>query len=198
MSPRLRLAVLAVVCLAQLAVPAWMVLAHERALRDGALYRFRTEPVDPADAFRGRYVAVRLQLLAPREREPGRAPGQPVVAVLGTDAEGFAEVRATLDRPPPTGDWLRGWIGFDWEAPRAPDPAGMVEPVRRTRIELPFDRYYMAEAKARAVDRAWAERGQAMAVARVRVRRGLGAIEGIDVDGGPSERWVPSGAPPQR
>ena len=63
-----------------------------------------------------------------------------------------------------------------------------------TRIELPYDRYYMEESKAPQAEQAvrnFASSGPRMDVtARVRVRRGLGAIEGLDVNGVPIERWL--------
>ena len=45
---------LVVVAAAQLAVPAWMIAGRELTLREGQVFKFRTRPVDPADAFRGR------------------------------------------------------------------------------------------------------------------------------------------------
>ena len=46
----------ALVAVAQLTVPAWMIVSHERTLLTGKVFKFRTAPVDPYDAFRGRYV----------------------------------------------------------------------------------------------------------------------------------------------
>ena len=51
----------AIVVAVQLAVPAWMIVDHERTLAKGQLFKFRTRPVDPADAFRGRYVWLSLE-----------------------------------------------------------------------------------------------------------------------------------------
>ena len=46
-----------VVAVVQIAAPASMILRRERALDRGERFLFRTAPVDPYDAFRGRYVA---------------------------------------------------------------------------------------------------------------------------------------------
>ena len=147
-----RLILFLALCLVQLAIPLSMAYRYERTLRQGTLYRFRTEPFDPVDAFRGRYVAIRLQLVAPVDL-PHSGYGSEVYATLGTDARGFATVRALSERPPASGDWLQGRLGVQ--------PLG-------SRIELPFDRYYMEEGKAPEADRIWSEGvREAEATARV-------------------------------
>ena len=50
---------LGVVIAAQFYVPASMIMKHERVLRNGELFRFKTQPFDPADPFQGRYVRLR-------------------------------------------------------------------------------------------------------------------------------------------
>lgn len=190
---RARLALFLAVCLAQLAVPLAMAFRYERTLRQGELYRFRTEPIDPVDAFRGRYVAIRLRLLAPGEIADRFEWGEKVTVVLASDPEGFAVARAVSAEEPEGGAWLTGTIGDPLhEAPPADGPEEAAPPRRLgTRIDLPLDRYYMEETKAPAADRIWTDANrQAITVARVRVRRGLGAIEGLDVNGVPIERWI--------
>ena len=56
--PTWRAAVLTAVCVAQLAIPAWMLVSRERVLAEGEPHRFECAPVDPVDVFRGRYVAL--------------------------------------------------------------------------------------------------------------------------------------------
>ncbi|MGH8446703.1 MAG: GDYXXLXY domain-containing protein, partial [Solimonas sp.] len=61
MKKMLALGLLALACLLQWAVPATLAVQSEMTLRSGARYYFRTAPVDPADAFRGRYVALNFE-----------------------------------------------------------------------------------------------------------------------------------------
>jgi uncharacterized membrane-anchored protein len=196
---RLRLGLFAIVCAAQLGIPLAMAYRYERALRDGTVYRFRTEPVDPVDAFRGRYVAIRLRLVAPGEPASRMDWGDEVYATLGNDDAGFAVVRTLSTGKPSGGDWIEGTLAEPVHA----EPAPGVEPtgppaLLGTRIELPLDRYYMEESKAPAADRIWAEgQRQAETVARVRVRHGVAAIEGLDVNGVPIERWIATLPPPE-
>src|SRR5262249_61542714 len=60
-------------CLAQIAVPVSMITRYEATLRRGTVFKGRTAPVAPVDAFRGRYVWFRLDL-APGEQD-GSIPG---------------------------------------------------------------------------------------------------------------------------
>ena len=46
---------------AQVAVPLQMIQQRETVLREGELFRFKTEPIDPADPFQGRYVWLQIE-----------------------------------------------------------------------------------------------------------------------------------------
>src|SRR3954469_19827099 len=96
-----RLIAFIVVAGVQLAVPASLVWKREHTLRRGSTWKFRTAPVDPVDAFRGRYVALRFEA---ETHEIAAAPtveyGDPVFVILRTDGEGFAEIdQVTTTRP---------------------------------------------------------------------------------------------------
>ena len=45
----------------QIAVPVYMIVNREKTLVLGKQFKFHTVPVDPYDAFRGRYVALAVQ-----------------------------------------------------------------------------------------------------------------------------------------
>src|SRR3546814_20471044 len=51
---------LAIALVLQWALPASLAARSEYVLRNGARYYLRTAPVDPVDAFRGRYVALQF------------------------------------------------------------------------------------------------------------------------------------------
>ena len=55
---------------AQWAAPLSMIFRSERVLSGGQAFKFKTAPVDPVDAFRGRYIALNFDVAAPIE--PGR------------------------------------------------------------------------------------------------------------------------------
>jgi len=194
---RIRLPLFLTLCAAQLALPLAMAYRYERTLREGTVYRFHAEPFDPVDAFRGRYVAIRLRLLAAPHPSNQDYLGSEFFVVLDRDAQGYATVRALSKERPAAGDWVQGTLGEDvyeeWRH-REEDTPPERPALLGTRIDLPLDRYYMEEGKAPQAEQAVrglnSERPPMDVTARVRVRHGLAAIEGLDVNGVPIERWL--------
>jgi len=168
-----------------LAAPLSIIWKYESALRYGTLYKFRTQPVDPVDAFRGRYVTLSfaddsLQAAADWARDP-------VIAYvrLKRDAEGFA-VPAEASRKPLSGDDVvtvdSAYLhGNGW------------------RFNYPFNRYYlpedvapMAEQLYREANRGTRSRdsGKLDTYVTVRVRNGVGVIEELYLNGVPVREAV--------
>jgi uncharacterized membrane-anchored protein len=186
---RWRIALFALVAMVQLAVAGGAIIRMELALRTGEVFRFRIQPVDPVDAFRGRYVAIRFALdraPAPDGFELRRS--QWVFVPLQVDSGGLAAFGpATLDRPA-SGAYLRLRSGGVY-----PDEDG----VRRAWVTMPFNRYYMDEDLAPEAERAvWSRRsGQREASVTVRVRNGVGVIEELYIDDIPIHQWLADNAP---
>jgi len=170
---------------AQLAVPAWMIAEREWTLREGQVFKFKTRPVDPADAFRGRYVWLSL------EPESVRAPdartwsyNQKGYAVLGADTNGFAIVKR-LERVKPAG------------VPAVPVRAMWGSP-NNTEVHINWpglDRYYMSEDKAPAAETAYRKhnlRANQACYVTVRVRGTQAVIENLFIDDQPIREWLRS------
>ena len=142
----LRLGLWIVLALAQLAVPAWMIVGEERVLRDGRQLKLHTRPVDPADVFRGRYVALGFPTEeVPRDLVRGEFQyGDVGYMEFRETAEGFGELVA-LHREKPDGELvLKATVNYV-----TPEQLG---------VRLPFDRYYMDENAAPAAEAAYRER----------------------------------------
>lgn len=197
MSTRASLALLAALAVLQVGAAAWSIVRYERVLATGAVYRIRTAAVDPADAFRGRYVAVQptITLSGPLD-EPTRAlldsfrwDGRSAFVELATGADGFATaVRVTPERP--GGDYLQveaAWPRWDRSGEPDPDRSGYT-------LTFGFNRYYMNETAAPAAERRYAESAgpnlEDRAWLTVRVKDGVGVIEGLFVDGVPIEQAI--------
>jgi uncharacterized membrane-anchored protein len=172
--PRALLA-LAVLAATQLAVPLAGVVVQERTLALGTTWRFRTGPVDPYDAFRGRYVALSFPLARDvRGLPPDAEAGDKVWGVLGQDEDGFARFERFERRRPDDVDAVRARVVY-----AGPDGQGS--------LELPFSAYYLPEELAPAADRAYAEAtrrpGGGTAWVTVKVRHGHAALEDLWLDG---------------
>ena len=175
--------IIAFVCLAvaQLAVPFSMIGQREITLQNGRAFKFRTAPVDPYDAFRGRYVALSLEQA--RSVSVTNAAdfehGQRVFALIETNDQGFARIaRVSPDRPA-VGDYVKTRVGYSWNG--------------NLNLDLPFDRYYMNETRAPQAERAYRRFSSGTnrnSYVTVRISSGFAVIEELYVDDTPITRWV--------
>lgn len=171
------IAVFAVVAAIQLAVPALMIQEREWILSGGRAFRFPVAPVDPYDAFRGRFVAINFQgldLPAPEGRAARR--GQRVYAGIAEREDGTASFTTLSLKPPKEGDYLAVRVKY------ASD---------RVTFETPFDRFYLDEELAPEAELAYrahasATAGDAFVI--LRVRGGRGAIEDLVIGDMPIRR----------
>lgn len=189
---RLKAALLGLLSVAQLAAAAWSIARYESTLRSGTLYRIRVEPVDPADAFRGRYVAVRPSIRIPEpidletkqllDRMQNREEGY---VVLGSDADGFARVSEVLLAPPARGDYLK--VAYAWELMARAGQGDQPGTTGGYIVQFSFDRYYMNERAAPAAEQQFFEatgrNSSKHAWLAVRVKDGVGVIESLFIDG---------------
>jgi len=176
-----------VVCVAQLAVPALMIRTYEATLANGRAIKVKCRPVDPADAFRGRYVRVTLQILAPPDFVPEAGIWMETRwASLEEGEDGFARAGAIYDKRPAGVEALRvRYAGQAFNQARNSPGEHF--------FRLDLDRYYMTEAKAAAAERANREnnaRGSLGAYAVIRVLGGTAVIESLNVAGMPIEEYL--------
>jgi hypothetical protein len=184
MNRMVRIALFVVVAVVQLAVATGAIVKSELALRTGEAFRFRIQPVDPVDAFRGRYVAIRFAVdRAPAPDDLELRRGKFVCVPIEVDEDGFAALGLAELEPPPSGAYLRLRAGGVY-----PDEDGN----RYVWISLPFRRFYMDEDLAPEAERAvWAgRRGQREASIGVRIRHGVGVIEELYIDDVPIHQWL--------
>lgn len=179
MSRRWLLLALAAAGAVQLAVPLGQIAGYERTLAQGTEWRFRVMPVDPADAFRGRYLALGYEVETAAVPVAGELePDEWAYARLVEDADGFARLARFEAAPPGEGDYLRLRVGWTSPGPEGPE----------TRVDLPFDRFYLPEGLALAAEERLRESvtspgAPARAWAVVRVRDGRGVLEDLVIDG---------------
>ena len=133
---------------AQLAVPLRMIRDRENTLRNGELFRFITRPVDPADPFQGRYVRLGFQnnyIPCPEDVEIDLHRHEVIYALIDINEEGFAHFTSWSREKPADGHFLKTrYTGRRIEWNRETEK----RIYKGLRLDLPFDRFYMEEAKA--------------------------------------------------
>ncbi|HRT28869.1 MAG TPA: GDYXXLXY domain-containing protein [Kiritimatiellia bacterium] len=188
--------------MAQCGVMGFMIIRREIALRNGAVCRFLTAPVDPYDAFRGRYVALSLAEARSRLCDREYLRGQRIYAVIGEGTNGYNAIERLTLRPEAGAVYIQTRVLSCREEYRQL-PVGTNDVARAGRFQntrhvptgryhvhfaLPFDRFYMEEKLAPEAEKAYFDvnrRDKQEGVAVVRVWRGLGVIEDIELGGRP-------------
>ena len=171
-------------CLAfvQIATPVSMIVRREVTLREGRQWRFRTKPVDPYDAFRGRYVALRIaEDTAPIPKEVKLVRNQKVYTLLKEDEKGFAKITGVSVKRPPGDAYLQAKVSYVQG--------------KKVHLRLPFNRYYMEEEKAPAAETAYRKHSQRKsrdAYITVRVKAGFAVVEELYVGGKPILEFIQS------
>ena len=164
-------------CIAQLFIPAKMIMDQEDILNSGTEYKFRTRPVDPNDPFRGKYITLDYQdnTFPINDRDNWRYREE-VFVQLTTDGEGFAQIKNVTKSVPNSAEYLKATIQY---VNAKNDAYELV-------IDYPFDRYYMEESKAKPAEDAYrnANRDTAqIAYALVYVKNGGAVLEDVVLDG---------------
>lgn len=136
------LPVFIIVLLAQWIVPGSMIYQREEVLRKGKAFRFQTEPVDPSNPFKGRYVA--LNFKEDHFTFPGTKSnfesGQEVYVGIAVNKDGFAHITNLYAQEPTAGtDYINAKVYYP-----------SVEDSNTVTIYLryPFSEFYMDEYKA--------------------------------------------------
>jgi len=191
-----RFVLFAVFAVVTLAAPLSIVWKYESALHFGAPYKFRTRPVDPYDAFRGRYVTLSFKdnSLENSENDKGWRDGILYVR-LKRDPDGFAVPSEVSREPFSSGDFVRVTVA---------GPSLRADKIRWV-FNYPFDRYYLPEDVAPMAEQLYREaniRGgtssrdgdsdsaKADTYVTVRVRNGVGVIEELYLNGVPVREAV--------
>ncbi len=166
----------------QLAVPISQIWKHEDILRTGAVYKFKTAPVDPYDAFRGRYVALNFaDTHAPVRPGDTFGRGAPAYVTLRPGADGFAQFVELSAAAPTDGDYLR--VETTWGT------------ATNMQFRLAFDKYFMEESQAPKAEQAYWRHGNRRGGTNatyvvVRVKGGRGVIEDLCITDVPVREFL--------
>lgn len=163
-----------IVALVQLYVPFKMISDREDTLEFGKEFRFETQPIDPNDPLRGKYIVLYYKNDT-YEVENGQDwdYNQAVWVALEEDERGFAKIKNILtERPEDTQDYVKASIGYN---------NGNV-----LNIDYPFNRFYMDEFKAPDAEKAYRESradSTSTAYSVVKVRDGEAVLLDVMIDG---------------
>jgi uncharacterized membrane-anchored protein len=147
-SKKLLLAAFILVALAQLYIPAKMIIDREEILASGIDFKFRTAPIDPNDPFRGKYINLQYENnVIEIQNEGDWFNGEDIYVVLANDSNGFATIQSvSKTKPSDEVSFVKAKVGFVSDD----DP-------KKLNIYYPFDRFYMEESKAQEAEQVYRE-----------------------------------------
>jgi uncharacterized membrane-anchored protein len=161
------------VALIQLITPLSMIIKRESVLKHGEQFKFKTMPVDPYDAFRGRYVALKIaDDSVPVPGEIRLNNNQDVFVRINVDADGFAKLTGLTTNVPREAPYIKAKVKYTSRD--------------KVHLDLPIDRYYMEEKSAPIAEKVYMEhsrRDKQDAYVLVRIKDGFAVIEGLYVGG---------------
>lgn len=121
----------------QLFVPAQMIFSRENIIKTGTAYKFKTQPVDPSDPYRGKYINLNYEQNSFITADTMWERKDKVYVYLETDSLGFAKVNAVSKIP----------LNLDKDYFVA-EVSWYNKKDQKLNFNLPFNRYYMEETKA--------------------------------------------------
>lgn len=143
---KLLLAAFVVVVLVQLFVPVKMIFDQQDILASGTEYKFKTAPVDPYDAFRGKYVALSFDESSfETDTLTTWETGENCFVQLFVNEDGFAEIADVTKYRPEETEYVKAGINYTF----------FTDGKQTLNIQFPFDKFFMEEDKAPAAERVY-------------------------------------------
>jgi len=176
---KMMMVLFAVICLAQWIVPGKMVYDSENIIAEGALYKFKTAPVDPSDPLRGKYITLNFQenfLQFTDSAEWQR--GDQIFVTFTTDSAGFAVPEQVYHTKPQTASFLETFVDY----------VDTYSDDYKVWYKLPFDRLYLEESKASQAEQIYwkAQRDSAQVVyALVSIGQGQAVLQDVIINDRP-------------
>ena len=171
-----------VVVLAQLFVPAQMIFDLENTIAKGTAYKFKTQPVDPSDPFKGKYIRLNYEVNSAPSNDSTWVDDASMYITLKIDSDGFAKVKEVYKEVPQNNEYLK--VKVDWY-----DNYNQM-----VFFSLPFNEFYMNETKAYDAELAYinAQRDSLPnnAYALVYLLNGKGVLDNVFINDVPIAKYV--------
>ncbi|WP_431137304.1 GDYXXLXY domain-containing protein [Psychroserpens mesophilus] len=125
-----------ILAIAQISIPAQMIYHRETILKEGKAFKFKTEPIDPADPFKGKYIHLNYELNSFKTDSIIWKPEQDMYISISNDSLGFAKANTVHKQIPKQGDFVLAKV--NWYNSNT----------KEVRFTFPFNEFYMEENKA--------------------------------------------------
>lgn len=173
---KLLLVTFCVVALIQLYVPAKMIFDSEDVLTTGKEFKFKTEPIDPNDPFRGKYITLRFEENHMEQLiDTNWVANQDIYVELIRDVDGYAKIKTiSKTEPSNTEDYVKSKVNYYSQFNE-----------KVVYIDYPFERYYMEETKAPDAEIAYRESARDTSqntYALVNIKKGQAVLKDVFIN----------------
>lgn len=173
----IRTTLFGIVMLLYLVYPYYLIRQQENILEQGTTYRFRLQPIDPIDAFRGRYLVLSYGPTTLPSPE-GLEEGERIFITISKDDAGFAYFDSVRLEAPADQAYLKTKA-----AHLSPEGVYFLLPENMERYYLNEKLAPLAEEVLRETARGEEENVPFEAYAQVRILNGTVLIEDLYVEG---------------
>ncbi|MBC7642821.1 MAG: GDYXXLXY domain-containing protein [Flavobacterium sp.] len=169
--------IFAVMVLAQLFVPLQIIFHQEKILSEGKIVKFKMQPLDPNDPFRGKYVNLSFQENRIWVKNTKNfQPGETIFAKFKIDNLGFIQITSICKTEPNQDlDYLKlkiNYLGYDNK--------------QEIFLDFPFNKFYMNENKAQKAEDIYRESNthiQNNTYAIIAIKAGEAVIKDVMING---------------
>jgi uncharacterized membrane-anchored protein len=130
-----------IVAIIQIFIPAQMVWNQEDIIATGKEFKFKTQPIDPNDPFRGKYVQLYYdnEFFINPDTNIKWERNEKVYLTIEVNEEGFAEIKSASKAAPINNkDYFMANIGY----------INNYSKDSTINVNFPFENFYMEETKA--------------------------------------------------
>lgn len=165
------------VVLAQLFVPLQMIYNQEDIINTGKTVKFQCEPIDPNDPFRGKYITLNFKENGIKVKNTKYwKSNETVFAEIAISKDGFAKIQS-ISKTEPTDNsiYVKAKINY----------IGDYNNENKIYLDLPFNRFYMNEYKAKNAENLYAKTTidtTKIAYASVAIKNGEAVIKDVLID----------------
>lgn len=162
-----------IMIIAQWFVPLQMIFQQEDVLAKGKIFKFKTEPIDPSDPFRGKYITLRFaETRYPVDTSLHFLPGEDIYVAIANKGE-YASIQSiSREVPNNTGEYVKAKVWYSGSD-------------SQVEIQYPFDKFYLEESKAADAERAYWEANRdstQVAYALVAIKNGTAALKDVIIN----------------
>ena len=166
-----------ILALVQWVLPGKTIWEKDQVLRKGQLFKFQTEPVDPSDPFKGKYITLNFAESSFTDTlNRGLQGNDHVYVLLAKNPQGFAVIQnISAEEPKSTNAYVRAQVFY----------VSYGKDSITVHLNYPFDEFYMDEYKAPKAENIYRESNRDTAnttYASVKILNGDAVIENVYIN----------------